>query len=129
MAKKILVVDDEPYMHRLLEHHLVRAGYELIIANNGREALDRAASEGPNLIIMDVMMKEMDGLTALKEMKLRPDTRNIPVIMMTTSAHILTRQASDSSGAAMFLTKPFSPTRLLSEIRQLLHDSEDCQTL
>jgi len=67
MPKKILIVDDEQYMHRLMQHHLVRAGYELIGARNGREALELATREKPDLVIMDVMMAEMDGLSAQKE--------------------------------------------------------------
>jgi CheY-like chemotaxis protein len=122
MAKKILVVDDEHYMHRLMRHHLARAGFEIIDAQNGREAIEMATREKPDLIIMDVMMAEMDGLTALKGLKESESTRRIPVIMLTASAHTLTREQSESSGAAAFFTKPFSPTQLLAEIKRLLPD-------
>lgn len=123
MTPKILVVDDEPYMHRLMEHHLRRAGYALVRANNGREAIELAARETPHLIVMDVMMAEMDGLTALQTLKLTDSTKDIPVIMITASAHHITRQVSESSGAALFLTKPFSPTQLLMEIRRLIGET------
>lgn len=120
---KILVVDDEPYMHRLMQHHLGRAGYELISARNGREAIDLALSQMPQLVIMDVMMAEMDGLTALKLLKKTDATRAIPVIMITANAQAVTRIESESSGAAVFLTKPFSPTQLLTEIRRLISET------
>ncbi|MDB6019117.1 MAG: Response regulator consisting of a CheY-like receiver domain and a winged-helix DNA-binding domain [Pedosphaera sp.] len=120
MTKKILVVDDEYYMHRLMQHHLLRAGYSMVTARNGREALEKAAGEAPDLVIMDVMMAEMDGLTALKQLKETKATSEIPVIMITASAHFVTRQESESSGAAGFFTKPFSPTQLLLEIKRLL---------
>ena len=123
MGHKILVVDDEPYMHRLMQHHLGRAGYELIGARNGREAIDLALSETPRLVIMDVMMAEMDGLTALKLLKQAEATRTIPVIMITSNAQAITRKESESSGAAIFLTKPFSPTQLLMEIRRLIPET------
>src|SRR5688572_26931194 len=123
MGQKILVVDDEPYMHRLMQHHLGRAGYELISARNGREAIDLALSQTPQLVIMDVMMAEMDGLTALKLLKQGETTRAIPVIMITANAQAVTRIESESSGAAIFLTKPFSPTQLLMEIRRLIAET------
>jgi two-component system, chemotaxis family, chemotaxis protein CheY len=123
MAKKILVVDDEHYMRRLMQHHLLRAGYEMVTANNGREAVETATREKPDLVIMDVMMAEMDGLSALKEMKQAEATRHIPVIMLTASANAVTREQSEASGAAAFFTKPFSPTQLLVEIRRLILDS------
>jgi CheY-like chemotaxis protein len=120
MGTRILVVDDEPYMHRLMQHHLARAGYELLGARSGREALEMAPREKPDLIIMDVMMAEMDGLSALKEFKQGEATRGIPVIMLTASANALTREQSEASGAAAFFTKPFSPTKLLAEIKKLI---------
>jgi CheY-like chemotaxis protein len=117
---KILVVDDEPYMHALLQHHLKRAGYEPLKAANGREALTLAAQEKPALIIMDIMMEEMDGLVALQELKKEASTSNIPVIMITANAHNVTRQQAESSGAVLFLTKPFSPTQLLQEVKKII---------
>ena len=117
---KILVVDDEPIVHRLLQHHLERAGYEMIGATNGREALELANSEAPQLIVMDVMMAEMDGLTALRSLKKDDDTKEIPVIMITANSHYVTQQESEAAGASLFLTKPFSPSQLLNEIRRLV---------
>jgi CheY-like chemotaxis protein len=120
MANTILVVDDEPYMRRLMQHHLARAGYALTYAVNGREAVEMAGRDLPALIIMDVMMPEMDGLTALKQLKADKTTRQIPVIILTASAQALTRQESEASGATLFLTKPFSPTLLMADIKRLL---------
>jgi CheY-like chemotaxis protein len=116
---KVLVVDDEPYMHALLQHHLKRAGYEALKASNGREALSIAAQDKPSVIVMDIMMEEMDGLVALMELKKNPATSNIPVIMITANAHNVTRQQAETSGAALFLTKPFSPSQLLQEVQKL----------
>jgi len=117
---KILVVDDEPIVHRLLQHHLERAGYEMIAASNGREALELAGREGPQLIVMDIMMAEMDGLTALRQLKKEEQTKAIPVIMITANPHYAAQQESKASGADVFLTKPFSPSQLLSEISRLV---------
>jgi two-component system chemotaxis response regulator CheY len=73
---------------------------------------------------MDVMMPDMDGLAALKQLKESEATRGIPVIMITASAQALTRQEAEASGAALFFTKPFSPTQLLEDIKRLLTSSE-----
>ena len=123
MPKKILIADDEMYMHRLLQHHLGNAGYEVISVPDGREAVEKAAGEMPDLIVMDVMMHELDGLDALKELKQSDVTRHIPVIMMTASAQV-TRQQAEACGAAAFFTKPFSPTQLLREIKRRLAPPE-----
>lgn len=119
-ALKALVVDDEPYMHRLLQYHLGRLGFQMLQARNGREALELAGREVPNLIVMDVMMPEVDGLTALKQLKKAGPTKAIPVIMITASAYLVTREVAEASGAALFLTKPFSPTQLIQAVRNLV---------
>ena len=120
MTPRILVVDDQPYMHALMRHNLQRAGYEMVAASNGQEAIEAAMRHQPHVIVMDVMMEGMDGLTALKQLKADERTKNIPVIMITANAHQLTREDAEKSGAALFLTKPFSPTKLLEEIQKLL---------
>ena len=123
MPHKILIVDDEPFMLRLIQHHLENAGYEMIKARNGREAVEAATREKPRLVVMDAMMPNMDGLSALRQLKQGASTRAIPVIMLTANPHKYTREEAESSGAAIFLTKPFSPTQLLEEIRKHTSDS------
>ncbi len=118
LPPKILVVDDEPYMLRFIQILLERDGYSMIRAGNGREAVEVAKRENPQLVIMDAMMPKMDGMTALRELKQDEATRSIPVIMLTANPHKFTREEAESLGATIFLTKPFSPTRLLSEVRR-----------
>lgn len=120
MTNQILVVDDDPVMHRLFQHHLERAGYQMLSAKNGLEALEVASREKPGLIVMDIMMPDKDGLAALRELKKADATKTIPVIVITANSHFMTRKESENSGAAMFLTKPFSPTQLLNEIRRIV---------
>ena len=118
--KQILVVDDDQLMHRLFQHHLEKAGYQMLSAMTGREALEIASRENPGLIVMDIMMPQVDGLAALRELKKADATKAIPVIVITANSHHLARKESESCGAALFLTKPFSPTQLLNEIRRLV---------
>ena len=110
-------------MLRVTELSIKKGNYAIVIARNGREAVELAAREKPDLIVMDVIMPEMDGLTALKHLKASPDTAGIPVIMLTVRGHALTRQQAEEAGAAIFLTKPFSPTQLLAEARKLLGET------
>jgi len=124
MSPKILVVDDEPYMLRFIQILLERDGYTMIRAGNGREAVEVAKRESPHLVIMDAMMPKMDGMTALRELKQDAATRSIPVIMLTANPHKFTREEAESLGATTFLTKPFSPTRLLNEVRRYAPPSE-----
>ena len=120
MTNQILVVDDDQLMHMLFEHHLEGAGYRMLSAMNGQQALEMANAEQPALIVMDVMMPDIDGLAVLRELKKEgAATKAIPVIIITSNKHALMEQESKNAGAAMFLTKPFSPTQLLNEIRRL----------
>ena len=116
--RKILVVDDEAYMLRFIQILLERDGYQMFSARNGQEAIEVALRESPHLVIMDAMMPKMDGFTALRQLKQEPSTRSIPVIVLTANPHKFSREEAESSGATIFLTKPFSPTQLLDEIRR-----------
>ena len=117
---RILLVDDEPHMRRLSELSLRKGGYELLFGADGEDAIVQAKAGHPDLIIMDVMMPRMDGLTALRHLKADPETKAIPVIMLTARGHVLTRQEATDSGAALFITKPFSPSLLLAEVQKIL---------
>jgi CheY-like chemotaxis protein len=119
---KILIADDETYSLRLLQMTLKKTGCEIISCKNGQEAVDQAQTDLPDLIVMDVMMPVMDGLTALAELKKNATTSKIPVIMLTAKGQSLTRTEAEESGAEHFVTKPFSPTELLAEVKQRLPD-------
>jgi CheY-like chemotaxis protein len=120
MAQKVLVVDDDPIMHRVLKNYLERNGYEMLNASNGRQAIDLATRELPQLIVLDVRMPEMSGLAALRELKETESTRSIPVIVVTVNADRMTAMESQFSGASAFLAKPFRPAELLAEIKRLM---------
>jgi DNA-binding response OmpR family regulator len=120
MTTKVLIVDDEPHMLRVTELSIKRGGYDIVIGRNGREAVDLAIREKPGLIVMDVSMPEMDGLTALQHLKSIRETKSIPVIMLTVRGQAMTRLQAELAGAAVYLTKPFSPSQLLAEVRRLL---------
>ena len=117
---KILIADDETYSLRLLQMTLKKTGCDIISCKHGQEALEKAQEELPDLIVMDVMMPVMDGLAALAELKKNDATKEIPVIMLTAKGQSLTRTEAEESGAEHFVTKPFSPTELLAEVKKRL---------
>lgn len=119
MAKKILAVDDEKHIVRLVQINLLKAGYEVVTANNGREALDAVEEHKPDLIVMDVMMPEMDGFAALQKLKENPATESIPVIMLTAKAQDADVFKGWQSGADLYLTKPFNPSELITFVKRI----------
>jgi len=117
---KILIADDEVYILRLLELTFKKGGYTIISCRDGQEALAKAISESPHLIVLDIMMPGLDGLGALRELKNNPATRAIPVVILSAKGHALTKVEAELSGAVLFLAKPFSPMQLLSEVKKIL---------
>jgi CheY-like chemotaxis protein len=117
---KVLIADDEVYMLRLLEMTFKKGGYTVVSCRDGHEALSRAASESPQLIVLDVMMPGLDGLGALRQLKADPATRDIPVVVLSAKGHSLTKAEAELAGAVLFLPKPFSPNQLLGEVQKIL---------
>lgn len=120
---KILAVDDEKHIVRLVQINLQKEGYEVATANTGKEALEVVKTFGPDLIVMDVMMPEMDGFEALKKLKENPATSEIPVIMLTAKAQDADVFRGWQSGADLYLTKPFNPAELLTFVKRLLQST------
>ena len=120
MAQRILVVDDDPIMHRVLQHYLERNGYHLLNAKSGQQALELARQQMPCLILLDVGMPDMSGLAALRHLKQDNKTRSIPVIIITAHADRATQVQSEMSGASAFLTKPFRTADLLKTLQNIL---------
>ena len=122
MPQKVLLVDDDPLMHMLFQRHLERAGYQMISAMDGQEGLEIAARELPQLIVMDLMMPEIDGVEAIRRLRKNDSTKAIPVIVITANvgAYEASQRESAVCGAEGFLTKPLSPARLLQEVQRLM---------
>lgn len=119
MAKKILAVDDERHIVRLVEVNLQRAGYEVVTAFDGKEALEKVKSENPDLVVLDVMMPFMDGFEVLRNLKANPETAEIPVIMLTAKAQDADVFRGWQSGVDCYLTKPFNPMELLTFVKRI----------
>jgi len=119
-TKTVLLADDEVFMLRLLEATFRKGGYRVVQARTGKEALGLATAERPDLIVMDVIMPDLDGLSALQQLRQAEATAGIPVIVLSSKGHALTRMEAERAGACLFLTKPFSPSQLLLEAKRIL---------
>jgi len=117
---KILVVDDEPEAVELLEFNLRQAGYEVVAAADGAEALKKARAVLPGLIVLDLMLPEVDGLEVCKMLRRDPATTSIPVMMVTAKAAEIDRILGLELGADDYLTKPFSPRELVLRVKKIL---------
>src|SRR5436309_11836124 len=117
---KILVVDDEPDAVELIDFNLKAAGYDVVTAADGNEALKKARSSLPDLIVLDLMLPEVDGLEVCKILRRDPATAAIPIIMVTAKAAELDRILGLELGANDYVTKPFSPRELVLRVKNLL---------
>ena len=109
----------------MIEVNLKREGYEVVTAEDGKEALEKVAREQPDLVVLDVMMPYLDGFEVLNTMKKDPDTRDIPVIMLTARAQDADVLAGYKSGADCYLTKPFNPKELNTFVRRIFESFDD----
>jgi len=121
MSARILVVDDEPAVTDLLAYNLHKAGYEILLAADGREALRLARQSNPDLILLDLMLPEVDGLDVCRELR---RTSEVPVIMLTARGEEIDRVVGLELGADDYVSKPFSMRELLARIKAVLRRAQ-----
>ncbi len=120
MPLRILVVDDEPAVTDLLAYNLRKAHYEVITAANGREALERARAGAPDLVLLDLMLPEVDGLDVCRELR---RASQVPIIMLTARGEEVDRVVGLELGADDYICKPFSPREVIARIKAVLRRS------
>lgn len=125
MSAKILVIEDEEDVSRLLYFILSREGYEVILADNGKLGLEKVYEDKPNLIFLDIMMPGIDGWQVLRTLKSDSKTSSIPVIMLTALNRISDMERGLQEGAVAYITKPFSPERIKRKVTEVLGASQD----
>ncbi|MCM8776542.1 MAG: response regulator [Candidatus Omnitrophica bacterium] len=118
--KKILIVDDEPIIVRVLESRLKTQGYEVVNAYDGQEGLNKVRLENPDLIILDIMLPKMDGYRVCRLLKLDDKYKHIPVLMLSARVQNEDKEKGMAAGADAYITKPFNPKELLDTIQALL---------
>jgi len=124
MKPKILVVDDEQDALELIEYNLQASGYRVITACDGNEAVQKARSTVPDLIVLDLMLPELDGLEVCKILRRDPSTASTPIIMLTAKASEIDRVLGLELGADDYVTKPFSPRELVLRVKKQLHHAD-----
>ena len=130
MAKgKILVVDDEIYIVHILDFSLGMEGYEVVTALDGEQALDKARSERPDLVVLDIMMPKLDGYETCKRLKADEATKQIPVILLSAKGRNVDQKIGFEVGADDYITKPFSPRKLVERINAVLGQGNSRQRI
>jgi two-component system chemotaxis response regulator CheY len=120
MAKTILIVDDSPSLRQVVSITLKGAGFDVIEAGDGQAALGKLDGKKIHLVISDVNMPNMDGITFVKEMKKLPAYRFTPVIMLTTESQEAKKREGQMAGAKAWVVKPFQPTQMLGAVSKLI---------
>jgi diguanylate cyclase (GGDEF)-like protein len=129
MSESILVVDDDPDIARFVEVNLRSAGYDVSVAGDGEEALERAAELRPDLVLLDVMMPRLDGFEVAQRLRKNPQTANTSIIMLTAKALSSDKVTGLQSGADDYIIKPFDPIELLARVKGTLRRAKEMRNL
>ncbi len=122
-SHRVLVVDDEPHIGRIIQLQLESGPYEVDLISDGTTAREKIRSDAPlDLILLDIMLPGVSGLDLLEELRSLPHRRDTPVIMLTAKGQSTDRERAGTLGATDFLTKPFSPNKLLARIDELFRE-------
>lgn len=120
MAKTFLIVDDSASMRQLISFAIKDAGYEALLAENGREALEIARGAKADLVITDLNMPEVDGITLIRELRAMADYKFVPILMLTTESQVAKREEGRAAGASGWIVKPFSSEKLLAVVNKFV---------
>jgi len=120
MTRKVLIAEDDPDMIEMIQMTLDHWGYDSILAKNGKEAVDMAASQLPDLVLLDIMMPNMDGFEAARLIRQNPKTHSIPILAVTAKVLRKDREECLKNGCNDYLSKPFTVEELASKIEKLL---------
>ena len=119
---KVLVVDDDPHVLKLLRVNFELEGYDVITATNGEEALDMVGRDTPDVVVCDVMMPGIDGLEVVRRLRAHPDTAALPLVVVSAKAQRADVRAGLKLGADEYVTKPFDPAELIATVQRLLDE-------
>jgi two-component system alkaline phosphatase synthesis response regulator PhoP len=120
----ILVADDEPFIQRSLPFVLKKEGFDVVTADNGQEAIEKAKEFRPKIIFLDIMMPKINGYNVCRAIKSDEALKDSHVIILTAKGQEVDREIGHREGADQFMTKPFSPREVIERVRSILSESE-----
>jgi two-component system, OmpR family, phosphate regulon response regulator PhoB len=126
--ERVLIVDDDPDIQRLVSYNLSQAGFQVTTATTGRTALEAVQKQSPDLIILDVMLPDIDGLEVCRTLRQRDHSRRIPIIMLTARTEEIDRVVGFELGADDYVMKPFSPRELVLRVKSIFRRMGDDQS-
>ncbi len=119
MGKRVMTVDDSATVRRVLHMTLADAGYDVVEAVDGADALEKLSGESVDMLVTDLNMPNLDGINLIHEVRLKPGNRFMPIIMLTSDAQPEKKSAGKAAGASGWITKPFNPEQLLAVVRMV----------
>ncbi len=119
MKKSVLLAEDEPNIVESITFLLERAGFEVMVTTDGRQALDTALEKQPSVLVLDLMLPEMDGYEVLRNLRANPRGENLPVLMLTAKGQRIDRETALECGANLFMTKPFANAEITAAVEKL----------
>jgi two-component system phosphate regulon response regulator PhoB len=126
--ERVLIVDDDPDIQRLVSYNLSQAGFQIVTASTGRTALDAVQEQPPDLIILDLMLPDVDGMEVCRTLRQRDNSRRIPIIMLTARSEEIDRVVGFELGADDYVMKPFSPRELVLRVKSIFRRIRDERT-
>ena len=120
MTRKFLVVDDSASMRQLVSFTIKDAGYDVLVAENGKDALAKLSNGKVDMVITDLNMPEMDGIELIKQLRAMPGYKFAPIVMLTTESQEAKKQEGRQAGASGWIVKPFSPEQLLGVVKKFV---------
>lgn len=120
MAKRILIIDDQPFMIKLIQYNLRKHGYETVTETDGLKALDKIESIAPDMVFLDVRMPNITGTALCAQFRQKNIMKDVPIIILTGQLQDSVEKEAKAAGATDFMTKPFSPAALAAKVKDLL---------
>lgn len=125
MNKKVMIVDDEPFVREIVRVKLRQFGIDVIEGATGPEALEKALRDKPDLILLDIMMPKMSGFEVCEKLKSHPETANIPILMLTARGEQTDKEKGERVGALDYIVKPFSPQKLAEKVMSIIGSNDN----